>query len=144
MPQGSGSTKNASSISIVGGSVVGTWQALLFAAAGWNVTLYERDGADLPFAAAHWAGGMLAPDCEAESAETVISRLGLRSLDLWKQHYAGAAFEGTLVLAHTRDRSDFERFARATSGYERVEGTALDAIEPALAGPISRRTVFSE
>ncbi len=126
--------KNGASVSIVGASVAGTWQALLFAEAGWNVTLYERDGEDLPSAASHWAGGMLAPDCEAESAEPVISRLGARSLDLWKKYYSGAEFSGSLVVAHARDRSDFERFARTTSGYERVSGKALETIEPSLNG----------
>lgn len=85
MPGNSSTSKDAS-ISIVGASVAGTWQALLFANAGWRVTLYERGGENLSSAASHWAGGMLAPDCEAESAEPVISRLGVRSLDLWKKH----------------------------------------------------------
>src|SRR6185312_75267 len=74
------------------------------------------------------------PDCEGESAEPVISRLGARSLDLWKKHYADAEFSGSLVVAHPRDRSDFERFARTTSNYERLSGEALETIEPALAG----------
>ena len=137
MPASPNASKNAApagAVSVVGGSIAGTWQALLFAEAGWDVTLYEREGPDLVSAASHWAGGMLAPDCEAESAEPAISRLGHRSLDLWKKHYAGAEFAGSLVVAHPRDRSDFERFARATSGYERVAGEALDAIEPALRG----------
>jgi glycine oxidase len=128
MPQSSSSEK---SVSVVGGSVAGTWQALLFAEAGWNVALYEQD---LHAAASYWAGGMLAPDCEAESAEPVISRLGARSLDLWKKHYAEAEFNGSLVLAHPRDRSDFERFARTTGNYERIAAGELDVIEPALAG----------
>jgi glycine oxidase len=129
---GSSSTSKDASISIVGASIAGTWQALLFANAGWNVTLYERDGENLLSAASHWAGGMLAPDCEAESAEPVISRLGVRSLDLWKKHCPEAEFSGSLVVAHPRDRSDFERFARTTSNYERVAGAELYAIEPAL------------
>lgn len=126
-------TNGNPAVSIVGASVAGTWQALLFTEAGWNVTLYERDGEDLPSAAAHWAGGMLAPDCEAESAEPVISKLGARSLDLWKKHYSAAEFSGSLVVAHARDRADFDRFARMTPGYERVSGEAFHAIEPALA-----------
>jgi glycine oxidase len=77
---------------------------------------------------------MLAPDCEAESAEPVITRLGARSLDLWKKHYAEAEFNGSLVLAHPRDRSDFERFARTTTNYERIQVPELDVIEPALTG----------
>lgn len=133
MPGNSKPSKDAS-ISIVGASVAGTWQALLFANAGWRVTLYEQGGENLSSAASHWAGGMLAPDCEAESAEPVISRLGVRSLDLWKKHCPEAEFGGSLVVAHPRDRSDFERFARTTSNYERIAGAELDAIEPALKG----------
>jgi glycine oxidase len=132
--QSSKPSSNGSSISIVGGSIAGTWHALLFAESGWNVTVYERDDADLLSAASHWAGGMLAPDCEAESAEPIITRLGGRSLELWRRHVPEAAFEGSLVLAHARDRSDFERFARTTPGHERVTGAALDALEPALKG----------
>jgi glycine oxidase len=139
----SSKTNGNPAISIVGASIAGTWQALLFTEVGWNVTLYERDGEDLPSAAAHWAGGMLAPDCEAESAEPVISRLGARSLDLWKKHYPAAEFSGSLVVAHARDRADFDRFARMTPGYERVSGEAFDAIEPALAGRFREGLFFA-
>jgi glycine oxidase len=141
--QSSKPSNNGSSISIVGGSIAGTWHALLFAESGWNVTVYERDDADLLSAASHWAGGMLAPDCEAESAEPVISRLGARSLDLWKKHYPAAEFSGSLVVAHARDRADFDRFARMTPGYERVSGEAFDAIEPALAGRFREGLFFA-
>lgn len=131
----SSSAVTDASISIVGASVAGAWQALMFAEAGWKVTVYERDGEDLPSAASHWAGGMLAPDCEAESAEPVIVRLGGRSLDLWRRHLPEAAvFRGSLVVAHPRDRADFARFARTTAGYERVDAAALGALEPALEG----------
>jgi glycine oxidase len=142
MPASAQSSNNAGSISVVGASIAGAWQALLFAEAGWKVTLYERDGKDLPSAASHWAGGMLAPDCEAESAEPVIARLGTRSLDLWKKYYPDAEFGGSLVVAHPRDRSDFERFARATSGYQRVSGGELEAVEPALAGRFQEGLFF--
>jgi glycine oxidase len=136
-------TNGHPAVSVVGASVAGTWQALLFADAGWDVTLYERNGEELPSAAAHWAGGMLSPDCEAESAEPVISRLGARSLNLWKKHYPDAEFSGSLVVAHPRDRADFERFARMAPGYQRVAGEALDAIEPALAGRFSEGLFFA-
>jgi glycine oxidase len=82
----------------------------------------------------HWAGGMLAPWCESEIAEPVISRLGLRSLDLWRQALPDTPFNGSLVVAHARDRNDFERFARLTSGHRRLDAAELAALEPSLHG----------
>ena len=76
------------------------------------VTLHERSDAAMMQSTSHWAGGMLAPWCESESAEPVISRLGLRSLDLWREQLPDTPFNGSLVVAHSRDRADFERFAK--------------------------------
>src|SRR3978361_2584924 len=78
MLQGSKS-RGDSPVSIIGAGIAGAWQALLFAQAGHAVTLYERSDADMTLATSHWAGGMLAPWCEAESSEPVIGRLGIRS-----------------------------------------------------------------
>jgi glycine oxidase len=121
-------------VTVVGAGVAGTWQALLFAKAGFQVTVFERGDARLSQAAAYWAGGMLAPDCEAETAEPVVSRLGRRSLELWRSHLPDLSANGSLVVAHPRDRTDYERFARLTSGYERIDGRRLGELEPALAG----------
>jgi glycine oxidase len=82
----------------------------------------------------HWAGGMLAPYCEAEVSEPVIVRLGLRSLDLWREHLQETPFNGSLVVAHPRDRADFDRFARMTSGHRRLDAAAMREVEPALEG----------
>jgi glycine oxidase len=77
---------------------------------------------------------MLAPWCEAETSEPVISRLGIRSLDLWREHFPKTPFNGSLVVAHPRDRGDFERFARLTSGHRRLDAQAVTALEPSLEG----------
>jgi glycine oxidase len=82
----------------------------------------------------HWAGGMLAPWCEAENSEPVISRLGIRSLDLWRELFPNTPFNGSLVVAHARDRSDFERFARLTSGHRRLDAAGIGELEPSLDG----------
>ena len=74
-------------VTIIGAGVAGAWQALLFAQAGHAVTLHERSDAAMTLATSHWAGGMLAPWCEAEVSEPVIGRLGIRSLDLWREHF---------------------------------------------------------
>src|SRR6516162_7221063 len=113
------------SVSIIGAGIAGAWQALLFAQAGHDVVLHERGDADLTLSTSHWAGGMLAPYCEAETAEPIISRLGLRSLDLWRRELPDTPFNGSLVVAHARDRSDFERFARLTSGHRRLDAAGL-------------------
>lgn len=68
-----------SPVSIIGAGIAGAWQALLFAQAGHAVTLHERGDAAMTDSTSHWAGGMLAPWCEAEVAEPIISRLGQHS-----------------------------------------------------------------
>jgi len=121
-------------VTIIGAGIAGAWQALLFAQAGHAVTLHERSDAAMALATSHFAGGMLSPWCEAESSEPVISRLGIRSLDLWREHFPQTPFNGSLVVAHPRDRSDFERFARLTSGHRRLDAEELSELEPSLEG----------
>jgi len=123
-----------SPVSIVGAGIAGAWQALLFAQAGHAVTLYERSDAAMTLSTSHWAGGMLAPWCEAEASEPVIGRLGIRSLDLWREHFPDTPFNGSLVVAHARDRADFERFAKLTSGHTRLDAQGLRELEPSLEG----------
>jgi glycine oxidase len=123
-----------SSVSVIGAGIAGAWQALLFAQAGHAVTLHERSDADMTQSTSYWAGGMLAPWCEAETSEPVIVRLGIRSLDLWREHFPQTPFNGSLVVAHARDRADFERFAKLTSGHRRLDARGLAGIEPSLEG----------
>ena len=123
-----------SPVSIIGAGIAGAWHALLFAQAGHAVTVHERSDASMGQSTSHWAGGMLAPWCEAEASEPVIPRLGTRSLDLWRQHFPHTPFRGSLVVAHARDRADFERFAKLTTNYRRVDAPGLGELEPALEG----------
>ena len=126
------SPQGKTSISVIGAGICGAWQALAFARAGFAVTLHERGNAAMTAATSHWAGGMLAPCCEAEASEPVITRLGLRSLDLWRDTLPDTPFNGSLVVAHPRDRNDYERFARMTSGHQRLDVQALAELEPSL------------
>src|SRR6478735_10220121 len=123
-----------SPVSIIGAGIAGAWQALLFAQAGHAVTLHERGDEAMTDATSHGAGGMLAPWCEAEVAEPIISRLGLRSLDLWRAELPDTPFNGSLVVAHARERADFERFAKMTSEHRRLDANNLAEIEPSLEG----------
>jgi glycine oxidase len=121
-----------SPVSIIGAGIAGAWHALLLAQAGRAVIVHERSDASMTESTSHWAGGMLAPWCEAEASEPVISRLGIRSLDLWKQHFPQTPFNGSLVVAHARDRADFERFAKLTTNHRRLDAQALRELEPSL------------
>src|SRR5229473_4233708 len=126
--------RGESPVSVIGAGVAGAWQALLFARAGHEVTLHERSDAAMTQSTSTWAGGMLAPWCEAETSEPVISRLGIRSLDLGREHFPQTPFNGSLVVAHARDRSDYERFAKLTSGHRRLDAGGLSELEPSLEG----------
>jgi glycine oxidase len=144
MYQSSTSPREQSPISVIGAGIAGAWQALLFASSGRSVTLHERSDADMTQSTSHWAGGMLAPYCEAEVSEPVIVRLGLRSLKLWRDYFPETPFNGSLVVAHPRDRADFERFARLTSGYQRLDARAIGEIEPSLEGRFREGLFYAE
>jgi glycine oxidase len=133
-----------SPVSIIGAGIAGAWQALLFAQGGHAVTLHERSDAAMMLSTSHWAGGMLAPYCEAETAEPLISRLGLRALDLWRRELPETPFNGSLVVAHSRDRNDFERFARLTAGHRRLDAAALADLEPSLDGRFRDGLFFAD
>ena len=137
------SPRGDSSINIIGAGIAGSWQALLFARAGYDVTLHERGDATMMQATSHWAGGMLAPWCEREASEPVITRLGIRSLDLWREQLPETPFNGSLVVSHPRDRTDFERFAKLTTDHERLDASGIASLEPSLDGRFREALFFA-
>ncbi len=126
-------TGSKPSIAVRGAGIVGLWQALTLARAGHPVTLYEQSSTPFTGACSPYAGAMLAPRCEEESAEPVIRELGLRSIALWRKTYPGTVNNGSLVVALPRDRALLDRFARMTKGFTRVGAEELAALEPDLA-----------
>ncbi|HEY8277326.1 MAG TPA: FAD-dependent oxidoreductase [Methyloceanibacter sp.] len=130
------------SIAIRGAGVVGLWQAYLLADRRHEVTLCEHSHEPFTFACSLFAGAMLAPNCEEESAEATIRRLGQRGLALWREHYPGTVAKGTLVLALPRDRAELDRFERMTIGHVRLGQERVEAFEPALAGRFQTALFF--
>src|SRR6202790_4344485 len=126
--------RGESPVSVIGAGIAGAWQALMFAQAGRDVTLHERSNDAMTQSTSYWAGGMPAPYCEAETSEPVIVRLGIRALELWRRNFPHTPFNGSLVVAHARDRADFERFARLTTGHKRLDARTLGELEPSLRG----------
>jgi glycine oxidase len=137
-------TGNKQAIAVRGAGVVGLWQALTLARAGHAVTLYERSSTPFGGACSPFAGAMLAPRCEEESAEPLIRKLGLRGIELWRATYPGTVADGSLVVALPRDRSLLDRFARMTAGFERLGSAELAALEPDLASRFSGALFYAD
>ncbi|QEL26487.1 glycine oxidase ThiO [Bosea sp. F3-2] len=130
-------------VAVVGAGVVGLACATELLARGARVTVHER-GPRIGAEACSWyAGGMLAPWCEGESAEEPVIRLGQQAADWWDHHAGGVARNGTLVVAPSRDRSELRRFGQRTSHFEEIDGEAIAGLEPHLAGRFSRGLFFA-
>jgi glycine oxidase len=136
--------KRPTSIAIRGAGVVGLWQALTLARAGHDVTLYERSAEPFADACSPYAGAMLAPRCEEESAEAIVRELGRRGIALWRATYPDIVANGTLVTALHRDRAELDRFARMTGGHRRLSAPELAALEPALNDRFAGALFFAE
>ncbi|MGH6848130.1 MAG: FAD-dependent oxidoreductase [Methylocella sp.] len=128
-------------IKIMGAGIAGLTIAFEFARAGCDVELFEcRNGPGL--GCSYLAGGMLAPWCEAESAEKLIFDYGLESLEFWTTTVPVAARRGTLVAAPARDRPELSQFARRTCGYEHIGARQFAALEPDLVGRFEEALFF--
>ena len=131
-------------VSVIGAGIGGTWSALMLREAKVPVALYDRDVPPLIRSTSHWAGGMLAPDCESDGAEPIVVRLGRRSIALWRRHLPETSLLGSLVVSHPRDRGDLDRFARQTSGHRAVGEAEIEELEPALAGRFRSGLFFAD
>ena len=131
-------------ITIVGAGIAGLWQALLLARAGHRVTLIEKSAEPFAASASWYAGAMLAPYCEEESAEPNVRVLGLRSLEIWKSFMPDLAQAGSLVVAQPRDQSELNRYAEMTTGHELVGDKELAELEPDLSGRFSKALFYPE
>ena len=130
-------------ITIAGAGLAGLACAYELAQRGAKVTVYERGETPGDSSVARFAGGMLAPWCERESAEEEVITLGSRAFTWW----AGITpvhRRGTLVVAPARDRAELTRFARRTSGHWMAGAQEVAELEPALAGRFGQGLFFED
>ncbi|MER8448079.1 glycine oxidase ThiO [Mesorhizobium sp. M1066] len=129
---------------VKGAGVAGLTAAFEFAARGAAVTVAETRPA-LGGNASWFAGGMLAPWCERESAEQPVLDLGRGAADWWDAATPGlVARRGTLVVASPRDAGELDRFASRTSGHRRVDEDEIALLESDLAGRFRRGLYFPD
>jgi glycine oxidase len=128
-------------VRIIGAGVAGLTAAYEFARRGAEVEIIERDEA--PGRGCSWyAGGMVAPWCELESAEPLVARLGMEALVYWTRTVPVAQTRGSLVVATPRDRAELRLFSRRTHDFEEIGGNRIAELEPDLAGRFSHALYF--
>jgi len=129
---------------VLGAGVAGLACAVELAERGVAVEVLEREGRLGAGCCSWYAGGMLAPWCERESAEPPVATLGLESLTWWPARYPGTRVRGSLVVAHGRDAGELRQFARRTEHYEWLDAAGIAALEPDLAGRFSQGLYFPQ
>lgn len=135
--------KSKTPITVLGAGILGLWQALGLAKAGFAVRLVESSATPFAASSSRYAGTMLAPECEAESAPAIVRDLGRRAIEIWRETYPDVVTNGSLVVAAARDRNELSRFATMTERHETLDGAALAKLEPSLAARFSAALFYS-
>lgn len=132
-------------IRVIGAGVAGLTAAFeiarMGAPLGARVELVEknaRPGQGCSF----FAGGMIAPWCELQSAEPLVAELGEEALAFWTRDVPVAQVAGSLVAAPARDQAELADFTRRTRCFETLDESGLAALEPDLAGRFSTALYF--
>jgi glycine oxidase len=114
-------------------------------AAGRDLALEIVEKHDAPgLGCSFYAGGMIAPWCEAESTEPIVARLGAEALAFWTDVVPVAERRGSLVVAQKRDRGELIQFSKRTSHFAALDNAGLAALEPDLAENFDTALYFAE
>lgn len=129
-------------VHVIGSGVTGLVCAYYLSQQGAKVSLSTAsDGPDAS-CCSWWAGGMLAPFCEQESAEPLVGELGLEGMAFWRSLAGNAnnpepSFKvhdnGTLVVSPARDQALLKQFKKLTDRHQTVDAEQLSQLEPDLA-----------
>ena len=129
-------------VTIIGGGVAGLCVARTLCSRGMQVRVLDRGGAPGAHACSWWAGGMLAPFCEGESAEEPVVRLGQTAADWWDAAAGTVQRNGSLVVAPARDQRELTRFGKRTTDFREIGAEEIAALEPDLEGRFGRGLFF--
>jgi len=134
-------------VEVVGAGVAGLTAAYEIArqglARGVAVSLVEREPAP-GLGCSRYAGGMIAPWCELETAEPIVARLGQEALDFWTTEIPVATRNGSLVVAPPREKAELLDFSRRTGNFEALDALAIARLEPDLAERFGSALFFAE
>ncbi|MFC5384984.1 FAD-dependent oxidoreductase [Aquamicrobium segne] len=125
-------------ITILGAGVMGLSIAAELTRRGVECVIHDPQGPPDAHCCSWWAGGMLAPFCEAESAGDTVIRLGQEAAGWWQGMGAKLHRTGTLVLALARDHTELDRFARLTRNHELLNAKDIAELEPELEARFQR------
>jgi glycine oxidase len=128
----------ASLVTILGAGVAGLCVASELMSRGCEIKIIDPKGPPGPHACSWWAGGMLAPDCEGEVAESIIVRLGRQAASWWLGHGAHVTRNGSVVVALDRDKAELNRFAKRTKNHSMLDRGQLLELEPYLGDRFER------
>ncbi len=130
-------------IEVIGAGVVGLVAAFELARRGARVELVERE-AQPGLGCSRFAGGMIAPWCELQSAEPIVATLGAEALEFWSKDVPVASVRGSLVVAPARERAELVDFSRRTENFEALDAEGLALLEPDLAGRFDGALFFAK
>lgn len=125
-------------IHIIGTGIVGLTLADHLLNAGHNIKITTANNGVDDTACSWWAGGMLAPYCEMESAEPLVGKLAPISMAYWQafcQKHTNTcdhSMNGTLVISPHRDNNMLTHFAQKTQQWQRLTAPQLHELEPIL------------
>ncbi|MYB35385.1 MAG: FAD-dependent oxidoreductase [Gammaproteobacteria bacterium] len=121
-----------SEVAIIGAGVAGLTCACELVDRGVDISIYEQAERLGEESCSWFAGGMLAPYCERDTAEHEVMQRGLVAARWWKKHVTEVIQRGSLVLALPRDRNELERLSRLGKQCRWVDQLEIREIEPDL------------
>lgn len=139
---------------VIGSGLIGRLLSWRLIRAGHQVDILSSDDKQGTDSAAYIAAAMIAPATEAISAEAKVNEIGQQSLQLWPQWLAELPDDvfyrdqGTLVVAHTGDKTELERYQRRADhvlkkdAFERLDQQQLAERESDLAENFEQAMFF--
>ncbi len=132
-------------VDVIGAGVAGLTAAFELARQGaerdLHVELVERRP-QAGMGCSRFAGGMISPWCERESAEPIVASLGEEALEFWTRDAPVATVSGSLVVAPPREQAELRDFSRRTRNFEALDGAGVGKLEPDLAGRFENALYF--